>query len=78
MSGTVEAPWTPEQVAAIERWQAPTSMVHPMTCGTCRDADCECVAEDDGAFDVTPNGLTHHCGATQSWVPDVVLKWGEA
>lgn len=36
----IEAPFTPEQVEALNRWQR-NGNYHPFTCGNCRDADTE-------------------------------------
>lgn len=62
----ISAPWTPEQVAAIERWQIREN-VHPLTC------------EYHGAqaLDVTPDALYCAwgvCHYRQTWVPAAVVN----
>lgn len=54
------APWTLEQIAALEQWQA---TMHPYTCGHCRDrygVDGDLVATVDGWVCLT-------CSDTQNW-----------
>lgn len=84
-----QAPWTEEQVAALNRWQA-SGLMHPYTCQRCRDADTQAkVARYEAAgrpdrFDwrVTPehalvatiDGWTcETCGYTQDWASAVML-----
>ena len=65
-SGIIYAPWTPEQVAALERHQA-SGQAHPYTCNAsgCRK-------------DLIPtvNGWICECGETQDWFNGFTLAPG--
>jgi hypothetical protein len=56
--GRIEAPFTPEQVEALNAWQE-LGFVHPFTCGTCSN---DLVAREEGWYCPTDG-----CGFTQSW-----------
>lgn len=61
----VFAPWTDEQVAAIQRWQD-NKWVHPLTCKH----------HSGEPLKVTREGLRcdhKGCDYTQDWVPQVVF-----
>jgi len=53
------APFTPEQVSALNRWQA-SSYVHPFTCPDNHQGDRNLVAREDGWHCPT-------CSYQQSW-----------
>lgn len=57
------APWTAEQVAALNRWQS-TPHVHPFTCPNPHEDN-----DGDGReLTATPAGwVCLHCGYTQNW-----------
>lgn len=59
---TVEAPFTPEEVAKLREWQA-CDWVHPFTC-------CEHLT-----MDVTERGFVcRRCGREQHWCHDFMTK----
>ncbi|GAS98895.1 uncharacterized protein RMCC_5860 [Mycolicibacterium canariasense] len=58
---TLHAPWTPEQVAVINRFQR-EAHIHPFTCGKCTPHST-LIATADGWM--CPN----NCGYAQDWVP---------
>ena len=61
----MKAPFTDEQVARIQEWQA-DKYVHPLTCG---NENC-CMT-----LDVTKDGLVCPlCGYTQDWVHDCIAN----
>lgn len=68
----IEAPWTDEQVAALNRWQK-AAYVHPFTCGRQprrplhRDGEGVLVATRDGW--VCPDD-----DYTQTWAHDFMAK----
>jgi hypothetical protein len=58
--GRWDAPWSPEQVATLERWQS-SSNVHPYTCAS---------PVHDGRATLltpTPAGWVCDCGFRQTW-----------
>lgn len=56
---SLQAPWTPTQVRAIEAWQA-AGTVHPLTC----------ITHSDHPMTVRSAGLyCEKCGYEQTWVP---------
>jgi hypothetical protein len=60
VSDTVKAPWTPEQVDALNGWQRIT-LVHPFTCGGLNDT-CR------WNLTATPGGwICERCDYTQDW-----------
>ena len=75
MSDRIEAPWTIEQVVALNRWQM-ESPFHPFTCGRDRgDFDHRATAQlhgdrDTGVLRATPAGWVcpcFTCGYRQTW-----------
>lgn len=75
----IEPPWTPEQVAALNRWQrSPT--VHPFTCGGDRgDAAHTAYAlehgQDKGQLVASVNGwFCPVCAYRQTWAHDFMVK----
>lgn len=76
-AGNIRAPWTPEQVALLEAWQARDC--HAYTCprrGSFEHAMAAAVAEDwddRGVLTPTKAGwLCMACGYRQDWCP-----WGK-
>lgn len=64
----VRAPFTPDQVAALNRWQT-TRPVHPFTCGNRDDH------EGEGILTATPDGWTcPECDYAQDWAHDFMLQ----
>lgn len=70
----IYAPWTDEQVAALNRWQA-CGWMHPFTCGN-RDTPDHKLA--DGWYDqliATPSGWKCMiCDYTQNWAHDFMFN----
>lgn len=71
----IYAPWTDEQVAALNRWQA-CDWVHPFTCGNRGDQDHE---HTGGDILVATNAgwQCTSCDYTQNWAHDFMLKLPE-
>lgn len=74
----IDAPWTPEQAAALNRWQR-DDRVHSFTCGGDR-ADNAHVAYsiahggDYGQLVATPNGwFCPVCSYRQTWAHDFMM-----
>ena len=72
----VWAPFTPDQVASINAYQA-ADMFHPFTCP---DDDCRSAPESRYAPMVATtgnlNGMTcPHCGRMQMWVHSSMADW---
>jgi hypothetical protein len=69
---SILAPWTPEQVAALQRWQAGGGF-HPFTC--CGHDDCTRPQElNEGILIPTTTGWYCPCGKyTQNWCHDFML-----
>ncbi|MFF2674035.1 hypothetical protein ACFVTT_35385, partial [Streptomyces niveus] len=70
MSTEIRAPWTPEQVAALNRFQQRGRM-HPFTCGNLH-ADSQ-----SPVLTATPDGWrcpTPGCGYEQDWAPDFMAS----
>ncbi|MER7734126.1 hypothetical protein ABTX80_24865 [Streptomyces erythrochromogenes] len=61
MTEQITAPWTPEQVAALNRFQRAGSM-HPFTCGRDHDSHHVLIATEAGWVCPGPG-----CGYTQDW-----------
>jgi len=59
------APWTPEQVEALNFWQT-RSDVHPFTCQNSHPEDRTLVATPDG-------WICKHCSYTQLWAHHFML-----
>lgn len=70
----IVAPWTPEQVEGLSRWQVEK---HPFTCHNRKDGEHRYAPEvaDFGVLVPTPNGwVCRDCDYTQDWAhPDMVL-----
>lgn len=65
-------PWTDEQVAALNRWQA-CDHVHPFTCGLVEAGG----KDDHGQLYATNKGWVCGyigCKYTQNWAHDFMLK----
>jgi len=72
----VKAPFTDEQVDAINQWQN-TSTVHPLTCGSGNRKD-EKHLDGEGILVASKDGLVcPYCDYKQDWVPDGVAFPGE-
>lgn len=70
----IRAPWTPEQVEALNRWQA-SDFVHPYTCGHCRDADPDFPLRDEHRLTATQSGwVCPTCHYTQDWALAMMLE----
>lgn len=85
-----KAPWSKTQTGNLNRWQK-SGLVHPFTCGTCRDANpwpepTEEHANAEGPFEdheyrlrATQNGwVCDNCGYTQDWAWDIMLQFSAA
>lgn len=74
---TIHAPFTPEQVEALNRWQR-NPLLHPYTCGkrTGHPWDPE---GDYGVLVATEAGwICRHCDYTQDWaLAMMLLEWPE-
>lgn len=74
----LDAPWTPEQVAALNRWQT-AGCVHPFTCGNDRTDEAHKtyaanVGEAPGMLIATTEGwLCGACDYRQTWAHDFML-----
>lgn len=65
MNDRIEPPWTPEQVAALNRFQQ-TGFMHPFTCPDHHGGDRDLTA--------TPEGwVCLKCGYTQKWAHRFML-----
>lgn len=62
----IRAPWTDEQVAALNRFQG-YGFVHPFTCQNHHDGDRSLVATRDG-------WVCPHCDYTQDWAHEQMLS----
>jgi hypothetical protein len=67
----IRAPFTPEQIEALNAWQR-NGQVHPYTCG-----NAQCRAEHhhvDGSVLVatTTGWVCEHCGYTQEWAHELL------
>lgn len=75
----IYAPWTDEQVAALNRWQD-CDWVHPFTCGKRDTPDHKLDAKvhgkhDHGILIATTNGWQCPvCDYTQNWAHDFMLN----
>ena len=68
----VKAPWTPEQVAALNLFQQ-DPWLHPFTCGSGNRTD-EHHTDMEGRLIATENGwLCPFCAYTQDWAWDVMF-----
>lgn len=67
MAERIEAPWTPEQVVALNAFQL--GPFHPFTCGDRNDGTHPYGPTGDyGVLRATPDGwVCDHCPYTQSW-----------
>lgn len=65
MGETIHAPWTPEQVEALNRWQANPAK-HPFTCGPCRDAAPFPLPEQFELVATEFGWVCRHCDYTQT------------
>ena len=69
MGEATTAPWTAEQVDALNAWQT-ASMTHPFTCGRCRDAG---VGGECALTATTAGWVCDTCDYTQDWAHDFML-----
>lgn len=68
------APWTDEEVEALNVWQH-TSSVHPFTCGKRVDHPFEEEYGDHGALRATNDGwVCAHCDYTQDWAHKMMFE----
>ncbi|MEU3945425.1 hypothetical protein [Streptomyces sp. NPDC029526] len=74
MSRLIHAPWTPEQVDALNRFQQMGGM-HPFTCGGDHTPGSPVlVAREDGWHCPQPYG--EHCDYRQDWAPAFMVERG--
>lgn len=83
MAKTFEAPWTPETVDALNRWQT-NGPFHPFTCGGDRRDDAHRAYQaqhggDFGQLVAEPDGWRCPvCGYRQNWAHKfMVEQWPE-
>lgn len=68
----IKAPWTLEQVAALNRWQS-NDHVHPFTCGSGNRKD-ERHMDKEGVLLATASGwVCPYCDYRQDWAHDFML-----
>lgn len=68
----IKAPWTPEQVEALYRWQKNPNM-HPFTCGSGHRTDPHHL-DNEGVLIPTVNGWKcPYCEYTQDWAHDFMF-----
>lgn len=73
MTDFTTAPWTEEQVAALNQFQNARWM-HPFTCGK-REGHPLDPEGDYGVLVATKDGwICRHCDYTQDWAHDFMLK----
>jgi hypothetical protein len=65
MSNKISAPFTADQVEALNRWQ--NGPVHPFTCGNDHEGNRDLVATETGW--ICPN-----CNYTQKWAHEFMLQ----
>lgn len=71
---TIRAPWTTEQIAALNRYQK-SARHHPFTCAF-RD-DHPVIDGEKGVLVARPEGwVCQHCGYTQGWAHAAMLSEG--
>lgn len=80
--GLLRAPWTQEQVDALNRFQRREDF-HPFTCGGDRCDDAHKKYADDnnlsayGILQATPDGwVCPVCGYKQDWAHSAMVKFG--
>lgn len=67
MADAILAPWTPEEVAALNRYQS-NVMYHPYTCGNRGDSGHKQWGNDTGTLLATEDGwVCRDCDYTQDW-----------
>jgi hypothetical protein len=68
-----KAPWTPEQVAALNRFQQGRWM-HPFTCGSSRRTDAD-HKDGEGLLVATEKGwICPFCDYTQDWAHEFMFQ----
>lgn len=68
----VKAPWTPEQVEILNRFQK-LDFVHPFTCGS-GDRTDERHLDNEGVLVATVDGwICPYCTFTQAWAHDFMM-----
>lgn len=68
----IKAPWTFEQVAALNHWQG-NDLVHPFTCGSGNRKD-ERHMDKEGVLLATASGwVCPYCDYRQDWAHDFML-----
>jgi len=68
-----KAPWTREQVAALNRWQC-CNHIHPFTCPNRGDGNHHVIMNDLGTLVATEDGWTcPYCDYTQDWAHDTMF-----
>ena len=76
MSDTSRAPWTKDQVEALNHWQR-HGQFHPFTCGNRNDGNHHHEPEygDHGALRATKDGwVCPYCNYRQGWAHAFMLK----
>lgn len=84
MSDKRVAPWTDEEVAALNAYQE-GGWFHPFTCGRCRDADPDFPLKDEHKLVATNDGwICPTCDYTQDWAHEMMFQpspwpglWGD-
>lgn len=67
MADTIKAPFTPEQVEALNRFQQ-LSHVHPFTCGSGYRTNKSIHPDGEGVLVATVDGwICRNCDYTQDW-----------
>lgn len=70
---TSTAPWTPEEVEALNAYQE-GGWFHPFTCGRCRDADPRWPSPDEHLLVATEAGwICPTCDYTQDWAHEFMF-----
>jgi hypothetical protein len=67
VSNVIKAPWTPEQVDGLNRYQSLRGFYHPYTCGSGRRTDAQ-HTDGEGVLKATPDGwVCPYCNYKQNW-----------
>ncbi len=67
----ISAPWKPEYVAKLNRWQQ-DGTIHPYTCGSGNRTD-ERHTDGEGRLVATPDGwVCPFCDYRQTWASDYI------
>jgi hypothetical protein len=70
----IRAPWTPEQVEGLNRWQM-SDYVHPYTCGSGYRTNKDIHPDGEGKLVATANGwVCPNCDYTQDWAHEFSVE----